>query len=352
MKNTIYPSTKLLHVSVHKLGSLSCQRYYFWMYILNMVSRNFNKHFWYGSVLGEGVETLLLTKSMKKAKIAMAKMNKEALIGEILLPDQRAEINLLYQMIIRMVEIWGKTHKKYIRSVTIKDREYKFKLQLKSSPVFFEGTLDARGSVEKKRRMFEIKSAASQYLNNDYFAHLLFDKQVNGYAGGIKKSELKGFGSCDYLVFRKPAIRVRQNESVEEFLVRLEEDLEERQDWYYIKYPHSLGKRAVEAVMKDIEASTFDLYSKYTYLKGPKLLDPFNWPRNDGQCFEYGTCQYFGICKDCEKYPLALRRFRQRDIRYDIEEYELDKTRPLSGPVIKMKGRITKTKKHKTKKGR
>lgn len=347
MSEIIYPSTSLLHCDVHKLNTTACKRKYWFRYILNLVPRGFNINFWYGSVLGEGVEVLLKTKDIKKALSAMRKKDKELLANEILLPEQREEIALQRSMLFIIVKVWAEAHKKYIDSVVLVKSEERFKIKLEQSPVYFEGTLDGQGHVvkSKKQIMFEIKSASSQYLNNDYFKHLLFDKQINGYAAGKKKSELIKFGECHYLVFRKPAIRVRQNEEVEEFLERLEDDLHDRADWYYIEYKHPFGIHAVEAAYQDIESLTFDLYCKYEFLKGEKILNPFKWGREDGQCFRYGKCRYFNLCKSVEKYPLKLKGFKSRELRYDLEPYELDKTHPITRPCLKMKpNKVRKTK--------
>ena len=352
MKTILYPSSKLLHVDVHKLETLSCLRKYFFMYVLNIIPRGFNMHFWYGAVLGEGVEVLLKTKDYKKALTAMKKKDKELLINEILLPEQREEINLQRKMIFIIVKVWAKVHKKYIDSVILDKSECRFQMQLEQSPVFFEGTLDGMGSLlgTSTRVMFEIKTVASQYLNDDYFNLLLFDKQINGYAIGKKKAELIKFGLCHYLVFRKPSIRVRQNEDIEGFLERLEHDLYERADWYYIEYPHQFGVHAVEAVRRDIESLTFDLYCKYEFLNGEKMFDPFNWGRYSNQCFRYGRCKYFNLCKMVERYHLRLKGFKARELRYDLELYELDKTHPISSPSLRLNNKkriISKTKKAK-----
>jgi len=333
----ILPSTKLLCVNVHHLQATSCPRYYFWYWVLNMVPKGLNMNFWWGTVLGEGVEILLETKSLKKALAAMDVAHKEEIKNQLLDAQITEELDFQLEMLKRIVTVWYKVRKEYIESVEITVRESKFSVELKQSPVIFNGALDAEGKAERVPTMFEIKSASSMSLNNDYFAHLAFDKQINGYRAAIEQKSGIGYGKCHYLVFRKPMIQVKQSETPDEFLDRLTGDLEKRADWYYIKFIHTFGKRATADVLNDIEGITFDLYAKYGYLTTDQLMDPVNWPRNDRQCFNYGTCPYFRLCSDCRKYALYARCFRQRDLRYPLELREVDKTRALSGPKLMIK---------------
>lgn len=324
MKQIIKPSTKLIHVDVHKLSAFSCPRFGFWRYIMNLVPRKFNMNFWYGAVLGEGVEIILMTKSLDKALKAMELKDKELLKGEILLPEQREEHDLQYKMIKTIVGVWFEVRKDYIKKTTITEREYRFSVRLNNSPVNFEGTLDGKGYYEQKsnRKMFEIKTAASQFLNKEYFTHLLFDKQINGYCSGMKDEDIH-FNECHYLVFRKPAIYVRKNETQKQFLIRLRKDLKERADWYYIMYPYKFGRNAVKDVRQDIETLTFDLYAKFSYLSEEELLNPENWPREDGHCFNYGICPYFLICKKAKNFLLYSKSFKARELRYENEVKEV-----------------------------
>lgn len=333
----IIPSTKLLVVNVHKLQATSCSRYYFWMYVLNMIPKGFNTNFWWGSVLGEGVEVVLATKSIDKAIKAMRVKHEEELKDQLLTPGVSEEVDFQLKMLEIIVTVWAKVRLKYIKSVEITASESKFSVELSQSPIIFTGTLDGEGKADHEDTMFEIKSASSQSLNSEYFAHLQFDKQINGYKAGMLKSGRPSFSTCHYLVFRKPQIQVKKTETPDEFLDRLRADLEARADWYYIHYKHRFGKMATNDVLQDIEGITFDLFSKYSYLTTTQLLDPYNWPRNDRQCFNFGICPYFRLCANCKKYPLYMKAFKQRELRYDLEDRELDKTRALTKSVSKIK---------------
>lgn len=353
----IVPSTQLKTVCVHKLSNMSCLRYYFWMWVMNMIPRGFNVNFWWGTVLGEGIEIIIKTKDPVKAEKAMLKIHKEEIKDQIIDSDQRAELDLQLQMIIRIVKAWHETHEDYISRVTLTSAESRFRIKLSKSPVVFQGTLDGRGLDENKvPTMFELKSGSAQYINKDYFDRLKFDMQINGYHAGARLEDGTLFRHCHYLVFKKPLIRVKQTETPEQYLDRLWDDLHARSDWYYIFFLHVFGKQSTRDVLADIEAATFDLYQRYETLTTDELLDPYNWPRNDSQCFRYGTCPYFRLCRDCTKFKLHSKMFKPRDIRYPLEDEELDENRAFGGPETKLKMSKTAkskyTKKVKAKRGK
>ncbi|KKL89712.1 hypothetical protein LCGC14_1911970 [marine sediment metagenome] len=229
-----------------------------------------------------------------------------------------------------------------MKGLKLAGTEVHLRTPLKQSPVLLVGTLDAY--YEQLRNLILLEGKTARSLDNDYFARLKFDKQINGYAIGLKEHTGKYPTKCLYTAFRKPQIRPRLKrkvpETIPEFLKRLEADLHDRQDWYYVTYPHRFGKASVAAVRQDIEWLTFDLYSKYNYLSVDKLLSPECWPRNDGHCLKWGTCPYFRLCKNYKSYPLQFRFYQMRDIRYDEEQLELNTQRKFSTVQNRMKGVI------------
>ena len=116
---------------------------------------------------------------------------------------------------------------------------------------------------------------------------------------------------------------MHKKDTVETFLTRLEADLKKRRDWYFFHYEHKFGKQSVDAVMQDIERLTYNLSTVYQGLNTQELLQPCNWPRNDDQCFNYGTCPYYPLCDKMEQWWLYLNLYMPRAIRYETEHEEL-----------------------------
>lgn len=324
----VIPSTKLKTVSVHKLFDTTCDRYYFWRWIMNLVPNKFHLAFWFGSVVHAGIEQIGAGKSLKKARKCMDREDRNTCKKNPPGVDLRQEVDAQRGIARLMIEAYQDIVKDKMKGLKFGGAEQHFEMPLKQSPVLFEGTVDAWYKDKKKVVLFEGKTAKRP--DNDYFRKLKFDKQVNGYAIGLHHLIGKYPRECYYTVFRKPQIRQRKTETPEDFFDRLEQDLIDRKDWYFIFYKHLFGKGAVKAVLNDIEWMTFDLAAKYDYLTEDQLLDPANWPRNDRQCFDYGTCPYFTLCQRTKSYPLYYRFFTMRDIRYDTEKEELNEKRAYS----------------------
>ena len=329
-KELIIPSIRLKHIGVHKIqDKMTCSRLYFWKWVMNLVPKKLNIAFWFGSVMHKGNEFVpLISKLEGKALLdkiytAMDKESKKASKGYTILPNVKDEMALMIKMGRLMIATYIEIYGKELKSFDLTYLEVPFQKKLKNCPVLFEGTVDALGRKKKANWLKEIKTAAR--ITAEYFARLKFDKQINGYAIGAKEITGAYPAGCDYVVFRKPSIRVKQNESVPQYLKRLKIDLHKRADWYYLKEELRFGKQAIEAVLNDIEWETFDLWSKYNFLTQKQLLNPYNWARNAGACFNFGVCPYFLLCRKCQQYKLYLPLYRMRDIRYTTEKRELSK---------------------------
>ena len=337
----IVPSTKLYTVNSHKLADTSCNRYYFWRWVLNLVPKSFNINFWFGSMIHKGIEEIGAGKKLVKAKKAMVLEDKKFCKNSAPGVDVGQEVRIQRDISQLLIAGYYRVVKEKMKGLTFGGAEMHFKKKLKQSDVVYEGTLDAW--YKSKRRLILVEGKTAKNPNNEYFRRLKFDLQINGYADALHDLEGRYPRECYYTVFRKPQIRQRKNETPSEFYVRLKQDLIDRQDWYYIFYKHLFGKGAIKAVMQDIEWTTFDLAAKYDYLTTEQLLQPENWPRSGSQlqCFTYGTCPYFALCQRPKSYPLYYRFFKMRDIRYDLEWEELNPKRTINTKSrTKMKGTL------------
>ncbi len=337
MKTQIHPSTKLLTVSVSKLESTSCERYYFWQWVLNLTPRKLNIPLWFGSVTHAAFDAIAKPKLHKKIYNIMDEASRTELSKYALVADDNAEIQLQLEIAKTIIKVYLKEYSNKITFLHDIQTEVPFATKLKKSPVTYEGTIDAYGTRGSKIILTERKTA--RIINNVFFALLKFDLQINGYAHAIKSEILGKYPTyCEYTAFRKPQIRVNKNESVPQFMERLEADLHTRKEWYYVTFKHIFGKRSIIEAVNDIERMTKDLHLKYTRLTEAQLLNPYYWPRRRSHCLWYGACPYIILCKNCEKYPLYLKLFQQRELRYDIEHEELSK-KPLSAidPILKLR---------------
>jgi len=338
MKTQIYPSTKLKSVSSSKLSATSCDRYYFWQWILNLVPKKLNISLWFGTVMHAAFKAIAKPKLHKKIYQIMDDASKAELSKYALVAEDSSEIQLQLAIAKTMIKVYLDEYSNKITQLDNIQTEVPFATKLIESPITYYGTIDAYGTEKQKLVMTERKT--TKIISDDFFALLKFDVQINMYAYALKTEICGKYPTrCNYTAFRKPQIRVNKNETVAQFMKRLEEDLHKRKEWYYVTFKHNFGKRSISEVVADVEQTTLELHLKYKRLTTEQLLNPYNWPRRRSHCLWYGVCPYIILCKNCEKYPLYLRLFQQRELRYDLEHTELSK-KPLrlGNPILKLNG--------------
>jgi hypothetical protein len=319
---TIVPSDKLRVVTVHKLQAASCQRRYFWQYIMNLEPRGLRLPLWFGSMIHAGLDVWLRGGTAKGTALAMKAKDKELLADTpSISPDLQTELHIWRSIAPAMIEGFREVTGDKMRLTSC---EEKFAVPLLGN-VTFCGTLDGRGTHDGKSTLFEFKTAGQ--ISKDTFSTMAFNKQVYGYLSSIPAVDLpEQFAYC---VLRKPSKWLKRGQSVEAFIEELKADFIARPDFYFAIWEQPVGKNAIEDVAADIRSAATDLAMKYKslgigYSQCEKLYDPHSWPRDDRQCHDYGNCPYLELCKDARHWKARAGAFyRQREIRYELEREEL-----------------------------
>jgi len=122
---------------------------------------------------------------------------------------------------------------------------------------------------------------------SEYWAKLAIDDQISTYL------DATGLRRCVYDVIKKPLQRPlkasakrKDDETPEEYGTRLEAVIEEKPDAYYVRAEIVRTDDEIEEARKDRLATLAQMLRK---------PDP-HIPRNPSACFQYGRCEYFGVC--------------------------------------------------------
>jgi hypothetical protein len=274
-------------------------------------------NFWYGSVLGEGFESILLGK--KNWKQLMKKESNNSLKGY----DTSAladEISLQYRLIEVILEQAKEQVKEYDMSLTKSQVPVETKLRC---GVVYRGTEDGEGVYEGKRSLYEIKTASR--VNQGYLDSLKLDKQINSYCWANRNSKTKHYNKCVYCIFKKPQKRLKKNQTVDEFIEEIAQDCVDRPEMYYVWLQLSLVKQFVDSVGQSIERMAEILKMIYDGLSKEQLLDPNYWPEMESKCSDYSGCEFLPLCLHPNGWEMYLRFYTQRTMLYPLEEEELDK---------------------------
>lgn len=131
---------------------------------------------------------------------------------------------------------------------------------------------DGRVALQEYKTSSEDISPGSMY-----WRRLRMDIQISLYLIS------SGAETIIYDVVRKPSIRQKKTETVEEYSQRLADDIAARPEWYY-------RKQEIPRMAADTESAIADV-------KGVNALVSLNvFPRNTASCTRYGECPYFSSC--------------------------------------------------------
>ena len=151
-----------------------------------------------------------------------------------------------------------------------------------ASDTWFAGKIDMIAEIEGNKWLFEHKTTSN--LENGYFDKLALDSQITGYLY-LTTQKYPDIRGVVYNVLRKPSIRQKQNETIEEFYQRMKQDYLARPEFYFQRR---------EVVRNDKELAEFPEYVK-------NIANEIRWnrgffPRNPSQCNLYGSCTFRSLC--------------------------------------------------------
>lgn len=167
--------------------------------------------------------------------------------------------------------------------------------------------------VPSQKRIVEHKTTSDSIEpDSDYWDALSIDGQISGYYTG---AEALGHDvtECLYDVIRKPMLRPKQatpmedrkykkdgtlyanqrdsDETVEEYGLRLAEDIASRSERYF-------ARKVITRLEDDMADYMADMWGCAREIR--EAQNNNRWPRNPDQCLAYGRCPFFGVCTKTE----------------------------------------------------
>ena len=140
-----------------------------------------------------------------------------------------------------------------------------------------------------------------------YWDCLAMDTQISAYFLGASSLGHEP-EAVVYDVIRKPAIRVKKDESIEQFGDRLAADVIDRPEFYYATRETARLDSDILEYMEDVWAQS----QQILYFCNRKI-----WPRNPSACTTFGICEYFPLCTRCAEVDgvrFAIRADRHAEL--------------------------------------
>lgn len=165
---------------------------------------------------------------------------------------------------------------------------------------FLRGKMDGtfREHGKKSIRLFETKTKAR--IEEQNISDIMpFERQVNLYMCGIRKRGDTPSGVM-YNIIRRPALRQKKSETLEQFSARIIEDVKANLDWYFIRMQMDVDEQDLNRAEEELN----DLVADFILWWNGEL----GHYKNTNHCEnKYGTCQFLPVCSG-RNYATLYRR--------------------------------------------
>jgi hypothetical protein len=152
---------------------------------------------------------------------------------------------------------------------------------------YADGVLELDPWREENATLQLIENKLVGRITNFQVRKLVLDRQVTLGAYGLWRATGKPVTKIHYRYVKKPQIKQRQNETVDQFCSRIIADYRERPDFYC--YEETLF-RTTEDMLR-VECELWIWAEQLRNLRRQKIYD-----RNVSSCDDYGGCQFLPIC--------------------------------------------------------
>jgi hypothetical protein len=137
--------------------------------------------------------------------------------------------------------------------------------------------------------------------------HLPLDRQVGLACYGLWRATGKAVQRVSYRFTRKPSIKQKQGETVDQFCERLVDDYEARPDFY-------LDEQRLFRSNEDLLRIEAELWTWAEERRQAKRWGFF--PRNVSHCKDFGGCQYLSVCAGD---PDAMNLYERKPLEEEQE---------------------------------
>lgn len=193
-------------------------------------------------------------------------------------------------------------------------REFAFKVRLRNpSTGAYSRTFDLAGKADgvvERFNAYEMAHEGYELIENKLVGQITdqkvqrlpLDRQVAIYRYGIWRATGRKVETVRYRWMRKPQIRQRRDESIEQYADRIRQDYEDRPDFYYHEEEPQF---ATTGDLLRIEAELWEWAAMMRSAARGRI-----YVRNTSHCGDFGGCAYIPICTGD---PDAMSLYRRRE---------------------------------------
>lgn len=266
----------------------NCRKKFYWEYIAQLKPIKENIPFLIGGMYHDGLEKMYTEKKFDEIEIRNFVCEKIEKVSEQANSPEESDLIWKQQAIIMgMLKGYAKHYFKRdlkLWKIIAPETTFDFKLKMGWKN---RGKRDLLVKLKKNNKIMLIEHKTASIVDSGYIAKLPLDGQIISYALSVKKE----YGYLPkyilYNIVRKTAIRLKQSETFEQYLDRIENEYIENPTNYFYRELISVNKKDIDNYEIELEKFAYEMMraigEKYYY-------------RNLSHCTTYGTCPFMPLC--------------------------------------------------------
>ena len=267
---------------------MNCQKKYEYSYIYGLAPRKTNIPFLVGGLFHDELEHMYKDKKLniKAMEKRVSKACEKACKYPGVLADDSEKIWMQQAIVTGMVKGYAAMYLKGdLTKYRVVETEGEFKTNINKEWVY-RGKKDLVVSSIKTKKLYLVEHKTTAMITAGYVGKLPMDNQILGYAWTQKKSGKK-FDGIIYNVTKKPGIKQRQTESLQQFYKRVEEEYMLNPGAYF--YRETINFTDKDLLRFEEELKRFVGYIERAYSENYFM-------QNAGHCNSMGICPFMQLC--------------------------------------------------------
>lgn len=296
----------------------TCQKKYYFHYVLDLLPRKSNAGFILGGTIHEAFDRYYKGEDMKSIAAFIDKTYKDTMAT--LSPEEQEQAYLDSKTALGMFLNFPFAQLKFDHI----ESEREFKLPLMKD-VLFVGRVDGKVTDKGHKWIREVKTTGE--VKSMFENRSSVSAQATGYVWAISELDNEHIVGVLYDGLRKPRLIKKQTEDMYEFGQRIYLDYcdEKKRESYFYRYPTYRTSTDVELWLEDTKSTVKSIQRSW------KKCD---FPRNTGGCFVFNKeCEYRRICQDRNPDPMVVELLYEKGGRNGDTDTEGDDAGKVGGGV-------------------
>lgn len=286
----------------------NCRKKYEFSYVYGLAPRKPSVPFLVGGLFHNELDIMYTNKKFSEvsARKRIAEACEKASGTEGLTPEDSDNIWIQQAITVGMVKGYAEQYlDKDLKQWEIIEPESAFRVAVDSgkNPWEYRGKIDMVIKIRKTKAIAIVEHKTAGRLDANYVAKLPLDSQILGYCSG-KRKEGVNVSEVIYNVTKKPQIRQRQNESLNQFYKRVEDEYISNPGIYFYREQLAFNPADLDRFDKELERFVGEI---------DRCADAQYFYQNTSHCTSMGVCPFMKLCLDgVNKETLMFYRIKER----------------------------------------